>query len=168
MTFVDTDTGELFTGCPHCEQTRAECDMLASATERDLRSWKIRATKAENKLEAQTASRHSKKDWETILGEWQGVFPDVPKPRSASIKSARANEVFTRLDHGAMVDDVLNAIHGAKQRPYLRYGRRCETSGPNTERAVDLAQIVKVTGAHSDGNFDLLAAEGAKLRGAAF
>lgn len=138
--------------------------MLLTANERDSRTWKLRATKAEKKLEAQQAAKANKREWERGVEEWLTVFPDVPKPRSLSVKSARATEFFARQDRGATVDDILDAIHGAKQRPYLRYGRRTDKPGSNSERAVDLSDIVKTTGAHADANFDLLCELGRAAR----
>lgn len=166
--WLNSDTGELYEGgeCPSCAQVRTECDQILSANERDQRVWKLRATRAETKLEAQTATRRDKAEWQRILDTWLLVFPDEPKLRSTSVKSARATEYFARTDTGAFEADVVNAIHGARVRPYLRYGRRVEKRGPETERAVDIADVVKTSGTYADANFDLLCAIGAFSRAA--
>lgn len=165
MPFIDTETGEVYSeSCPACEKTRADCDSIMAANERDQRVWKLRATRAENALEAQRTARQDKATWVAVLDEWLAVFPDVPKPRSISVKSARAQEVFARLNNGASVEDVLDAIHGAKVYPYLNFGERAANCAAQGKRAVDLSDICAVKGQKADKNFDLLAAEGRKRR----
>lgn len=157
--YVDTESGELYDGCPICEETIRNAETQIVAMEQERRRDRAARTAAENKLEAAEIGKRDKSAWDEILGAWLLAFPGK-SPKAKTIKSARATKVFQRIERGASVEDVKDAIAGAMVYRYVVFGKRV-TNGSRTDDGSDLADIVSPD---NDRNFDFLAEEGHKLR----
>lgn len=158
MAYVDTETGELYDSCPRC----AELEVQVRAMEKERRADRAARSKAERALEKDVVAKRDKSDWERILTYWLAAFPDK-KPTAKGIKSARATKFFMRCDSGATVEDVELAIDGAKEWPYIVFGKR-QKSGSKSDLADDLEDIVSLG---KDANFDFLVLAGRVARGIA-
>src|SRR5689334_6283216 len=131
--------GELSDDCPQCEATRRDCEIQIGGLERDLRGWRSKATRAENKLEAAEVGKRDGKLWKETVAYWQQKFPNQ-RITSKGVKSSRATKYFLRLDAGAMPEDFLLAIDGAHSLPYVVYGAR-RASGSKADLRIDLEHI---------------------------
>lgn len=159
-TWIDHETGEMVEGpCPFCAATTKAAEVQVSAMEAELRAKRAKITKLESAAERALVAKRDTTTWNTILAAWREAFPDR-KTSATSVKSANATACFLRLESGAVLDDILCAIRGAKEYPFVVYGRRVR-SGSKSDLAVSLRDIVSV---NNDGNFDILRDVGAELR----
>lgn len=156
LPYVDTETGEVFPECPHCEQARREAEVQIVAMERELRSYRSRLTRAENALQAHEQSKRDGAVWKAALKHWQETFPDR-RITSKSIQSQRATIYFQRLGAGASPEDVDLAVTAAREYPYVVYGRR-RKSGAKSDMAIDIIDICK-----NDVMFDWLVSKGREM-----
>lgn len=166
-TFINTETGETFEGdheCPNCSQTQAECEAIMRGMEREARSRLARITKLENDVERDKVKHRDKALWDRILERWTETFP---KTRITAKKhtSARATDVFLRIEAGATEQDFMDAIAGAREYPYLDWERtRVKKPDPKGGRvAIDLQDIAHLK---RDALFEFLVNKGRELRGA--
>lgn len=157
--YVDTDSGEIFEGCPHCESTRRDCEAQIIGLERDLRTWRMRTTKAEAKAVQIEESKRDGAEWKRVVAYWQSKFPNK-KITSKSMKSSRATAYFQRVDAGAGEDDFFLAIDGAVRLPFVVYGSR-RASGSGSDLKIDLQHIASIG---NDAQFDALVDAGRLAR----
>jgi hypothetical protein len=127
--------------------------------ERERRSDRIARAKAEKAVDRDQVARRDGATWQRIRDHWQAAFPEL-RPTSLGIKSARATQVFLRLEAGATEADVFAAIDAATVWRYIVYGKRTK-SGSKSDLAIDLEQIVSTKHDHL---FDLLVSEGYALK----
>lgn len=154
--WVDPETGEASDGCPECENAELQVRMM----EMELRRYRSKVTTLENAAERDTVAKRDGSLWNAVLAEWLRVFPDK-KPSAKGIKSARATRYFQRLEAGAQPEDVFSAIRGAKEYPYVVYGKRTRT-GSKSDEATDLQDICSVK---NDAMFDWLRDAGRTAQG---
>lgn len=159
-TWINQETGEVLEAdCPRCAETRDEAETQVGAIEREIRKYRTKVTKLERAAERDEVKRRDGAVWKQILEAWREAFPGK-KVRSTDIKSARATKVFLRLERGASIEDCLDAIEGARQFPYVVFGKR-QKSGSRSDLADDLEHIMAV---NRDHEFDFLADVGRKAR----
>lgn len=158
MPYADVETGELFEGCPHCEQARAEAEAQVLAMERERRSDRIARGKAEKVADRAEVARRDGKVWKEILAYWEQAFPDK-RISSKGIKSARATKLFQRLEAGTTSEDVRYAIDAAKVWRWVVYGKR-QRNGSQSDLAIDLQDVVSVG---NDAQFDRLVELGREM-----
>jgi hypothetical protein len=138
--------------CPECGHEPDDCpiclghDVQVSGLERDLRTKRGALTKLERAAERETVKRRDGAVWNRILSAWLEAFPDK-KPSATSVKSARATATFLRLQSGATEDDFLAAIRGAREYPYVVYGKR-QRKGSRSDLADDLQHIAAINRDH--------------------
>lgn len=160
-TWANTETGELVEGpCPYCAGTVEECDAIVSRVEKNRHADILARAKAEKALERDVVAKRDGADWQRIVTHWKETFPQI-KATSLSIRSNRATHTFIRIERGCSVDDVLAAIDGAKEWPYVVFGKRVRT-GSRSDLGIDIEDIVSIK---HDRNFDFLLSEGYALRG---
>ena len=159
--WLNPETGETCEGCPHCETVRQECEVQIAAMERERRADRSARARAEAEVQREHAAKRDGAIWKRILSTWADTFPEHAKRlRSKGIKSARATAVFLRIEAGASVEDWEDAIMGARQLPYVTFGKRTAT-GTEHDLAVDLQQIAAP---NRDHEFELLCEVGKAVR----
>lgn len=160
--WVDTTTGEIYEGpCPNCAERAQWAEDQVRALEMEKRALRTKVTKAERAAEHATMAKRDGAVWQEALSCWLAHFPHK-KPSGVGIKSARATKFFQRLETGATLLDVQDAIRAAKVVPYIVYGRRVK-AGSKADLSDDLEQIVSVG---NDAQFDRLVEIGRELRAA--
>lgn len=159
MPWVDPETGEATDECPICEATRRDCEAQIISLERDLRTWRMRTSKAEAKAVEIEESKRDGAEWKRVVAYWQSKFPNK-KITSKSMKSSRATAYFQRIDAGAGEDDFFLAIDGAVKLPFVVYGSR-RASGSGSDLRVDLQHIASIG---NDAQFDALVEAGRRAR----
>lgn len=159
-TWANTATGELYEGeCPRCAQAEDEAAIQVQHMERELRSMRSKVTKMERQIERDEVKKRDGAMWKRILSAWLEAFPDK-RPTAKGVKSARATKVFLRLEAGAAEDDILDAIRGAQEYPYVVFGKR-QKRGSASDLADDLEDIVALK---RDKEFDFLREAGVRAK----
>lgn len=160
MPWVDSATGELADAeCPHCAETKQWAEDQVRALEIERRQQRAKITKLLNEAERQKVAKRDGATWKELLACWLLAFPNK-RPSATGIKSARATAVFLRLESGADVESVKNAIAGAMKYPFVVFGKRRE-SGSQSDRADDLQDIMHI---NNDALFDFLRDAGEAMR----
>ena len=161
-TWINRETGEIQEGeCPMCERTREDCEIQVRGLELEARKARSKITKLERMAEKEAIAKRDGATWKRLLDAWLAAFPDK-RPTAKGIKSARATAVFQRLGQGATEQDFHDAILGAKEYPYVTFGKRTKTATKQSARMDDLQDIAAI---HSDAMFDWLRDAGVKARG---
>lgn len=145
MPWVD-EQGVVSETCPNCLHA-----------ERELRNYRAKITRLLNEAESAKVAKRDGKVWLEAIEHWILAFPGR-RITSKGIKSERATIFFQRLDAGASEQDVRDAVVGAKEFPYIVYGKRTKT-GSKSDLAVDLVDVCK-----HDTQFDFLVEVGRKAR----
>jgi hypothetical protein len=159
-TWANTETGELREGdCPECADTKEWAEEQVRALELERRKDRAKITRLERAAERDQVARRDGATWQRIRDHWLAAFPEL-KPTSLGIKSARATQVFLRLEAGATEADIMAAIDAAREWRWIVYGKRTK-SGSKHDLAIDLEQIVSTKHDHL---FDLLVTEGYALK----
>jgi len=157
--WLDPDTGEVGGECPLCADVRAETEAQVRAMEMDLRRWRAKCSKLENATERELVAKRDGAAWKEFLRCYKAAFPEK-RLSATGVKSASATKFFMRLDAGASLEDVKDAIAGAMELPYVTFGKRTKT-GAAHDLAVHPQDIVSP---QNDANFDVLRDAGARLR----
>lgn len=127
--------------------------------ERELRSFRIKLSKAEAKAVQIEESKRDGAEWRRVVAYWKNQFPGK-RITSTSMRSSRATAYFQRVDSGAGEDDFFLAIDGARELPYVVYGQRRD-KGSKSDLRIDLQHIASVG---NDAQFDALVEKGREAR----
>lgn len=158
--FVDTESGEIHESCPDCERMQTAADDQVRLMERELRTMRAKIAKLEREAEYDPVKARDGATWKRLLAAWLEAFPDK-RPTAKGVKSARATQVFLRLESGATIEDFEDAIRAAREYPYVTFGKRTRTGAAN-DRKDDLQDIASVK---NDAMFDWLRDAGRAARG---
>ena len=158
--FVDTETGEVYEGpCPACAHVEDEAAIQVRAMELELQKMRSKVTHMERQADRDAVAKRDGATWKRLLNAWLEAFPNK-RPTAKGAKSARATHAFLRLESGATIEDFEDAIRGAKEFPFVTFGKRTKT-GAAGDRKDDLQDIAAVK---NDAMFDWLRDAGRAAR----